>query len=96
MITPQDEKIKYIFAFFCVFMQFLKMYEKSAIYNGIALLKTTKKMNTDVHKIEIMRKICIMQYTEVHTYIKMFVQTAKGKHKKAVMIFLLSPKYTKK
>ena len=37
----------------------------------------------------------MMQYTEAHTYIKMFVQTAKGNYKNVTMIFSLSPKERK-
>ena len=62
---------------------------KSEIYNIIALLKTTKLMNKTVHIIANMQKICIVKYTEAHTNIKMFVQTAKGKHKNVAMIFFI-------
>ena len=58
MIPPLFKKIKYNFAFFYEFMQFLKMFAKSAIYNITALVKTTNKMNINVNKHENMQRIC--------------------------------------
>ena len=89
------KKIKNFFAFFCEFMHFLKKYEKSAIYNGIALLKTTNRMHIIVNKQTNMHKIYTMKCMEALTDIKMFVQTAKGKYKNVAMIFSLSPKERK-
>ena len=62
---------------------------KSEIYNRIALLKTTKRMNKNMNIATNMQKICIVKYTEAHTNIKMFVQTAKGKYKNVAMIFFI-------
>lgn len=73
-------------------MHFLKMYEKTAIYNRTALLKTTNRMYITMNKSVNMQTIYTMQCMETLTYIKMFVQTAKGKYKNVTMIFSLSPK----
>lgn len=66
-------------------MHFLKMYEKTAIYNGTALLKTTNRMYIMMNKSVNMQIIYTMQCMETLTYIKMFVQTAKGKYKNVTM-----------
>lgn len=91
MIPPLSKKIKYNFAFFCDFMHFLKNFAKSAIYNITALFKTTNRMNKTVHKYVNIHRVCNIQKAEMLTYIKMFVQTAKGKYKNVTMFFSLSP-----
>ena len=91
MIPLSEKKIKCNFAFFCDFMHFLKNFAKTAIYNITALAKTTNEMNKIMHNIKNMQRICNMQKAEIHTYIKMFVQTAKGKYKIVTMFFSLSP-----
>ncbi len=68
-------------------MHFLRKCEKIAIYNRIALLKKTNLMHIIVYNIDNMRKIYIKQCVETLTFIKMFVQTAKGKYKIVTMIF---------
>jgi len=81
---------------FCIFMHFLKKYEKTAIYNITALFKTTNWMNKTMHNCENIQLICILQKAEKLTYIKTFVQSAKGKHKNVAMFLYCHQRKAKK
>lgn len=81
---------------FCIFMHFLKKYEKTAIYNITALLKTTKLMHKTAHNCKNIHQICMLQKAEKLTYIKTFVQSAKGKHKNVTMFLYCHQREAKK
>lgn len=53
-------------------------------------------MNKTMHNYENIQLICILQKAEKLTYIKTFVQSAKGKHKNVAMFLYCHQREAKK